>query len=171
MGWVSGFSERGCRRAKAWCWSLAALVVCAAWLLEAPVVARAVAPSARLTIDAGRVGPAINPTQFGAFLEEINHSGDGGLYGELIRNRDLKEDPNAPVYWSRFTSKGSTARIALDSTEPLNSANPVSLKLSIGTITAGGSAGVANWGYWGDARAPGPGPRALRGRQTLGRGA
>ena len=44
--------------------------------------------------------PAINPTQFGEFLEEINHSGDGGLYAELIRNRDLKESTSSPVAWS-----------------------------------------------------------------------
>jgi alpha-N-arabinofuranosidase len=43
----------------------------------------------RLSVDASQRGPAINPTQFGEFLEEINHSGDGGLYAELIRNRDL----------------------------------------------------------------------------------
>jgi alpha-L-arabinofuranosidase len=119
------------------------------WLLPAPAQARPSRPAAQLTVAAGHAGPAINSTQFGAFLEEINHSGDGGLYGELIRNRDLKEDPNAPVYWSPFTQSHSTATIALDSTQPLDSANPVSLKLSVGQITPGGSAGVANWGYWG----------------------
>jgi alpha-L-arabinofuranosidase len=105
---------------------------------------------ATLAVDAGRGGPVINPAEFGAFMEEISHSGDGGLYDELIRNRDLKEDPNAPLYWSQYTSSGSTASIRLDSTQPRNAANPVSLALSIGTITRnGGSAGVFNTGYWG----------------------
>jgi alpha-L-arabinofuranosidase len=102
-----------------------------------------------LTVDASSPGPAINPTQFGSFLEEINHSGDGGLYAELIRNRDLKEDPSSPVAWSALSSGGATGSISLDSTQQLNSANPVSLKLSIGTVPSGGRVGVANSGYWG----------------------
>jgi hypothetical protein len=107
------------------------------------------AGTATLTVNLGRPGPVIQSTQFGAFLEEINHSGDGGLYAELVRNRDLKEDPNAPASWSQFTTGKSTASVALDPTQPLNAANPVSLKLSIGTMGSGGSAGIANWGYWG----------------------
>lgn len=120
-------------------------------LLGRPAVSSAVGASALLTVDAARPGPAINPTQFGAFMEEINHSGDGGLYGELIRNRDLKEDPSAPVYWSTYNTSGSQDSIKLDTTpaDALNSANPVSLELSIGSIGPGGSVGVSNNGYWG----------------------
>ncbi|MBV9920492.1 MAG: hypothetical protein JOY78_06515 [Pseudonocardia sp.] len=121
-------------------------LVCAA---PTAALAGSSSPGAQLTVNVAHGGPRINPTQFGAFLEEINHSGDGGLYGELIRNRDLKEDPNAAVYWSPFTANQSTATIELDPSQPLNNANPASLKLSIGRITPGGSAGVANWGYWG----------------------
>jgi alpha-L-arabinofuranosidase len=119
-----------------------------AGVLGASQVAQLAGPG-RLTVDASQAGPAINPTQFGAFLEEINHSGDGGVYAELIRNRDLKEDPNSPVAWSAVTGGGASATIALDSSQQLNSANPVSLKLSIGTIANGGRVGVANAGYWG----------------------
>jgi alpha-L-arabinofuranosidase len=107
------------------------------------------AGSGTLSVDASQSGPAINATQFGAFLEEINHSADGGIYAELIRNRDLKEDSSKPVYWSAVTGGGASATIALDSRQPLNSANPISLKLSIGSLPTGGRAGVANLGYWG----------------------
>ena len=103
----------------------------------------------RLTVDAAQAGPAINPTQFGAFLEEINHSGDGGLYAELIRNRDLKENSASPVAWSAVQSHGATGSITLDNSNGLNSASPVSLKLTTGTIPAGGRAGIANAGYSG----------------------
>lgn len=119
-----------------------------AGVLGASQIAQLAGPG-RLTVDASQAGPAINPTQFGEFLEEINHSGDGGVYAELIRNRDLKEDPNAPVAWSAVTGGGATGSIALDSGQPLNSANPISLKLSIGSIPKGGRVGVANAGYWG----------------------
>jgi len=128
-----------------------ALMFGAASLLAGPGVATAAAASQSLTVNAGRPGPMINPTQFGAFVEEINHSGDGGLYAELIRNRDLDEDASAPVYWSTYNTKGSQDSISLDTTpaDALNAANPHSLKLSIGSIAAGGSVGVSNNGYWG----------------------
>ena len=103
----------------------------------------------QLSVDASQRGPAINPTQFGEFLEEINHSGDGGLYAELIRNRDLKESSSSPVAWSEVGSPGTDASISLDSSQPLNSANPVSLKLAVGAGTSNGRVGVANAGYWG----------------------
>jgi hypothetical protein len=64
-------------------------------VLSAAQVAALAGPGT-LTVDAGQKGPAISSTQFGSFLEEINHSADGGLYAELIRNRDLKEDSSSP---------------------------------------------------------------------------
>ena len=109
----------------------------------------ALAGPGRLTVDAAQPGATINPTQFGEFLEEINHSADGGLYDELIRNRDLKEDPSQPVAYSPVADGGAQAAMSLDSTQPLNSANPVSLRLQITKLPAGGRAGVANAGYWG----------------------
>ena len=115
----------------------------------------ALAGPGSITVHEDQVGPALNPTQFGAFLEEINHSGDGGVYAELVRNRDLKESSSSPAYWSAVQDKGAAATIALDSSQPLNSANPVSLKLSVGSLPAGGRAGVANAGYWGVPATPG----------------
>src|SRR5437899_6148814 len=53
------------------------------------------AETAVITMDAAQRGPAINPRLYGIFLEEINHGVDGGLYGELIRNRAF-EDSRPP---------------------------------------------------------------------------
>src|SRR5262245_38124178 len=50
---------------------------------------------ARITIDLSKPGPEINPRMYGIFLEKINHGVDGGLYGELIRNRAF-EDARPP---------------------------------------------------------------------------
>ncbi len=102
-----------------------------------------------LTVNASQAGPRINPTQFGEFLEEINHSGDGGVYAELIRNRDMKEDASSPAYWSAVTDGGASGAVALDTTQGPTSANAVSLELSVGSVPAGGRVGVANAGYWG----------------------
>jgi alpha-L-arabinofuranosidase len=115
--------------------------------LGADAIAQLAGPG-RLSIDAAQRGATINSTQFGAFLEEINHSADGGLYAELIRNRDLKESSTTPVAWSAIGAP--EAGISLDSSDPLTAANPVSLKLTIPAGTPGsGRVGVANAGYWG----------------------
>ncbi len=102
-----------------------------------------------LTVDASQAGPHIASTEFGEFLEEINHSGDGGVYAEMIRNRDLKEDANNPVYWSPVSGGGASGSIALDKGVGPTAANQVSLELSVGSVPAGGRVGVANAGYWG----------------------
>jgi hypothetical protein len=53
------------------------------------------AESVVVAIDASHTDPAINPRMYGIFLEEINHGVDGGLYGELVRNRGF-EDSRPP---------------------------------------------------------------------------
>src|ERR1035441_8511202 len=93
---------------------------------------RALAGNGSITVHENQAGPTLNSTQLGAFLEEINHSGDGGIYAELVRNRDLKESSSSPVYYSAVQDNGAAATIALDTSTPFNSANPVSLKLSVG---------------------------------------
>ena len=40
--------------------------------------------------------------------EEINHSYDGGLYAELIRNRIFKDNKNTPEGWSLVQDDAST---------------------------------------------------------------
>src|ERR1035437_7132578 len=44
-----------------------------------------------LKIDAGKPGPAVT-LGYGMMTEEINFSYEGGLYGELVRNRTFKSD-------------------------------------------------------------------------------
>lgn len=46
-------------------------------------------------IDATRFGSEVPGNMYGVFLEEINNSGEGGLYAEMIQNRGF-EDANAP---------------------------------------------------------------------------
>jgi alpha-L-arabinofuranosidase len=53
------------------------------------------AESAVIAINGAKAGPEINPRMYGIFLEEINHGVDGGLYGELVRNRAF-EDSRPP---------------------------------------------------------------------------
>ena len=48
-----------------------------------------------VTIDLSREEAEIPPSLYGIFFEEITHSGDGGLYAEMIRNRGF-EDGSLP---------------------------------------------------------------------------
>ena len=45
-----------------------------------------------LQIKADQVTAKVSPMLYGLMTEEINYSYEGGLYGELIRNRAFKAD-------------------------------------------------------------------------------
>src|SRR5216683_1114556 len=85
----------------------------------------------RLEIDGSQVSARVSPMLYGLMTEEINYSYDGGLYGELVRNRVLKDDPGAPVHWSVVQSKEGDGKITLDESEPLNDVLTSSLKLEV----------------------------------------
>lgn len=57
-------------------------------------------PQAEIVVDYSSKGAEVNPKMYGIFFEEINHSGDGALYAELIRNRNFEEGviPSGTVY-------------------------------------------------------------------------
>lgn len=44
-----------------------------------------------LDIDMGSKGAEVPASMYGIFFEEINHAGDGGLYGEMLMNRSFEE--------------------------------------------------------------------------------
>src|ERR1019366_1849858 len=98
-----------------------------------------------LRIQADKVTAHASPTLYGLMTEEINYSYEGGLYGELIRNRTFKANPTSAIFWSPIGS----AIISLDTNQPLNSALNVSLKLDTSKATKKSPAGIANGGYWG----------------------
>jgi alpha-N-arabinofuranosidase len=109
------------------------------------------AASATIDIDVNKPGPQIAPTFYGLMTEEINHSYDGGLFAELIQNRTFQDpkpkeaaDSDAPIHWS-LIKEGSGAKLAIDKSDPVTPALPLSLRLDL----AGGRAGAANDGYWG----------------------
>lgn len=105
--------------------------------------------SPSLTVDATRSAGKVSPTLYGLMTEEINHSYDGGLYAELIRNRSFLDDASSPVNWSPVSSPESSATLELNKANPLNDKLSVSLQVTIVQATKEHPAGVANSGYWG----------------------
>jgi len=97
-----------------------------------------------LQIKADQVTAKVSPMLYGLMTEEINFSYEGGIYGELIRNRTFKANPTNAVYWSAINGS-----ISLDTNQPLNSVLNVSLKLDTSGASKSKQVGIANDGYWG----------------------
>ena len=110
-------------------------------------VPRAAAPT--ITIDASTPAGKVSPLLYGLMTEEINHAYDGGLYGELIRNRAFLDDAASPAHWSAIHGVGAAAAIALDTNQPVNTTMATSLRVEVTQASSGHAAGVANEGYWG----------------------
>ena len=122
-------------------------LICLTTLVASPVVcpAQPSAPVPVLHIDADQSTGKVSPLLYGLMTEEINYSYEGGLYGELIRNRSFKASTNEPAFWN--TVSGAT--ISLDTSTPLNSSLNVSLKVNASSAGKEAPAGIANGGYWG----------------------
>jgi alpha-N-arabinofuranosidase len=120
-------------------------VVFFSWLL--PLNLPAQETSTKLILELDKPGAAVSPVLYGLMTEEINHSYDGGLYGELVQNRIFKDDPKEPVHWSIVKGEGGKGAVSLDRRQPVNDALVVSLRLDV--EDAGKRVGIANDGYWG----------------------
>src|ERR1700730_3720676 len=122
---------------------------CIAVILCVVVTGGLKAQKTKLTLDLTKPGVDVSPLLYGLMTEEINHSYDGGLYAELVRNRAFLDDAASPAHWSPVQGDGAAATIALDKGQPLNAVIGTSLRLDVTQASAGHRAGVANEGYWG----------------------
>ncbi|KAK4704830.1 alpha-L-arabinofuranosidase, partial [Phenoliferia sp. Uapishka_3] len=91
---------------------------------------------------------ASSSTLYGIMFEDINHSGDGGIYAELLRNRAFQQvTPGANDSLVSWNSVGTASIEVVNTTAPLSTALPNSLKVS---FPAGVKiVGVENTGFWG----------------------
>ncbi len=143
-------------------------------VLCASLVSAQNSQQARINIDISHQGIPLSPTMYGIFFEDINHAADGGLYAELIQNRDFEynrtpEDmhwiddstiinpngwkgsyrrPSDLQFWSLIQEGGASARMQVDTIQPLHPSNSQSLKFEVLKATPGRT-GVANGGFWG----------------------
>ena len=54
-----------------------------------------------MDINTKKVGAPVQKTMYGLFFEDINYAADGGLYGELVKNRSF-EFPQSLMGWQTF---------------------------------------------------------------------
>jgi len=136
-------------------------------LLLSAITARA--ETAIITMDGSKPGPVINPRMYGIFLEEINHGVDGGLYGELVRNRGFEDSrppegytwrnnawrnmngfdsgfsryeytTNGVPFWSLIQEGAAKGNMSLQTTGGITEQSAYCLKLDVGEIVATGDA-------------------------------
>ncbi|OJD17876.1 hypothetical protein AJ78_02048 [Emergomyces pasteurianus Ep9510] len=89
-------------------------------------------------------GNESSPLLYGIMFEDINHSGDGGIHSQLLRNNGFQgESPDLTAYGAV-----GDVTLSVDSCNPLSSAIPYSLKISVPEGTFG-EVGFFNEGYWG----------------------
>ena len=74
------------------------LLTCA-FVLSATLMS--VAQPSVMEVNTKKLGAPIQSTMYGIFFEDINYAADGGLYGELIKNRSF-EFPQHLMGWQSF---------------------------------------------------------------------
>ena len=66
----------------------------------------------------------ISDKLIGIFFEDISYAADGGLYAELVQNRDFEYNSKDRREWTASTAWHSPAPIKIDEAEPLHPNNP-----------------------------------------------
>ncbi|KAK7932591.1 glycoside hydrolase family 51 protein [Apiospora marii] len=99
-------------------------------------------------------GNATSPHQYGFLHEDINNSGDGGLYAELIRNRAFQSSSNYSSTLEGWSPVNGAALSLKDLDEPLSKALETSMHVAVSSSSSsskGNSSqvGFLNDGYWG----------------------
>ncbi|MBY8816086.1 alpha-N-arabinofuranosidase [Streptomyces cinereoruber] len=147
--------DRSTRRPGVIVSGLLATSLAAGFLTQAPAAADAAVTDYTLSVDADRTGPAIDPTMYGVFFEDINNAADGGLYAELVQNRSFEYGPvdnrsyTPLTSWQHTASGGATGTLqVVDDDQRLNERNRNHLRLNLaGTGGGAGRFGITNSGY------------------------
>lgn len=84
---------------------------------------------------------------YGFLHEDINNSGDGGIYAELIQNRAFQYSDAFPVNTDHYYPINGAGLNIEFLGQPLSKALPASLRVSSSNGT--GRIGFENEGYWG----------------------
>ncbi|OBT82888.1 hypothetical protein VE02_08652 [Pseudogymnoascus sp. 03VT05] len=102
-------------------------------------------------------GNSSSPLMYGIMFEDINHSGDGGIYAELIQNRAFQGSTEFPSTIDPWEAVGKAKLTLQNTTVPLSWALPTSVQVAPGNkFASGGTIGLQNPGWWGISVTPQP---------------
>jgi alpha-N-arabinofuranosidase len=94
-------------------------------------------------------GNASSPLMYGLMFEDINHSGDGGIYAELINNRAFQGSREFPSTLEPWVPVGNAVFTLQNTSIPLSSALPTSINVAPGPLSSTAKIGLLNPGWWG----------------------
>ena len=128
---------------------------------------------AEIKVEENNIICDVNPKMYGVFFEEINHAGDGGLYGEMVRNRSFMDSviPEGTAYfdgkamtktthvenfdtedllpgWSLDCGEEGEGTIEPWLLQPRNKQTPNQIKMTVSKIN-GCFPKLVNSGFWG----------------------
>lgn len=93
-------------------------------------------------------GNVTTTTMYGLMHEDINNSGDGGIYAELIYNRAFQGSDMFPTSLDGWSSVNGAQLSIKNLSTPLSWALPSSMNVAVGSAK-GQKVGFRNGGYWG----------------------
>jgi alpha-L-arabinofuranosidase len=82
-----------------------------------------------LIVHVDKPGPAISPSMWGIFFEDINMAADGGLYAELIKNRSFEFIAPLMGWTEHRTAAGDGTLLVLNQSAE-NANNPRFIRLT-----------------------------------------
>lgn len=94
-------------------------------------------------------GNLSSPLMYGLMFEDINHSGDGGIYAELINNRAFQGSREYASTLEPWVPVGNAILSLQNTSIPLSSALPTSVNVAKKPHSATGKIGLRNPGWWG----------------------
>jgi len=104
---------------------------------------------ATIIVDAAK-SKKISDMLMGVFFEDINYAADGGLYAELVQNRDFEYTPGdkegRDKTWNSYKAwklTGNGATFTIDTISPVHPNNPHYAVLKVSSV----GAGLTNEGY------------------------
>ena len=97
----------------------------------------------KATLTVGNEEKAISDKLIGIFFEDISYAADGGLYAELIQNRDFEYTPKDHKGWNATTAWSCSKPIRVVAVDPLSENNPHYAVLANDTIYNEGWDGIA----------------------------
>ncbi|CAI8585360.1 unnamed protein product [Vicia faba] len=111
--------------------------------------------TSKLVIDAGS-GRLIPDTFFGAFFEEINHAGAGGLWAELVNNRGFEAESSingtSNIYPWTIIGENQSSIIVSTERSSCFERNKIALRMDVlchKKSCPHGGVGISNPGFWG----------------------
>ena len=99
-----------------------------------------------ITVNINQPGPAIQPTMWGIFFEDINMAADGGIYAELVKNRSF-EFITPLMGWDEKKKGDVTGSLLVVNRSEKKSNNPRFLRVNFNS--GSGAYGINNEGFRG----------------------